>query len=173
VNIFQINTTDGCHHLGCGWSLAINQDDSVVSRFCDGPRIRADIPTLHDDGPEYDGVAFPMVVLLAGETAYSLILIDDKGLSDAVDLYRRRELRRGHYRQSFVAVSQGVLFVYEGGLIRFASDGKMLWRIDHDRLDWFFVECAADKIWYESEHEGKWAYRLEDGQRCFTTDPSE
>ena len=71
----------------------------------------------------------------------------------------------GMYRIEFVELEDGVLLVYEGGIMRLAWDGQLRWKHEHDHFWLSFTGVDSGIAWYRSEIDGEYGYRLEDGRR--------
>jgi hypothetical protein len=106
------------------------------------------------------------VVLIggAGRAAYCVDLADIR-LYIAMNLYRRIDDDYGLYHVRFIGRDDGVLVVYEGGIFYLDADMRCRWKVDHQYIDRIFVGIDDEIARYESEHEGKWGYRLSDGER--------
>jgi hypothetical protein len=73
----------------------------------------------------------------------------------------------GLYRMKMIETSSALLIIYEGGIIclDLGENIGIRWRRDHQYFDWFFDSVRANVVWYTSEHDGRWGYRLTDGTR--------
>jgi hypothetical protein len=73
----------------------------------------------------------------------------------------------GLLRTQFRPLADGVLLIYEGGILRVdvRPELSLRWRIDHPFIDWFFDTIQNDIAWYVAEYDGHWGYHLVDGQR--------
>jgi hypothetical protein len=84
---------------------------------------------------------------------------------EIVQLNRNERDDPDFYRNDFVSIENGCLFIYEGGLVKFNTFGDVCWKITHQYIDRFFTGIRGKYILYESEHEGKWAYHIDSGER--------
>jgi hypothetical protein len=163
VRVLHVDLTHHLEQSGDEWKVSVNRDNTLRCRFSENLDFQVVIPDLCGDGPAYDCVVLSDKVLWLGAASYSLAVIDREGQLTLIALYRRARTDSAIFRQKFLEIEGRPLLIYEGGLIRFSTDGRQLWRINHDRMDWYFKEATDGKLWYESDHEGVWAYRLEDG----------
>ena len=85
------------------------------------------------------------------------------------DIYICASLHRGsqdpHTRTLLVEIGAELLIVYEYGLLLLDASRRVRWKVDHDYVDLLFVGVSDGAAWYESENEGRWGYRVVDGQR--------
>lgn len=70
----------------------------------------------------------------------------------------------GLYQLEFIEIEDGILLAHECGITRMDLNGCVRWRHEHTCFS-FRDGVEAGAIWYQSEREGHWGYRLEDGQR--------
>jgi hypothetical protein len=73
----------------------------------------------------------------------------------------------GLLRTQFRPLADGVLLIYEGGILRVDArpELSLRWHIDHPFIDWFFDTIQNDIVWYAADHDGRWGYHLVDGHR--------
>jgi hypothetical protein len=94
-----------------------------------------------------------------------ILSLKDGIIIDEIKLNRNELDDSGMYRNDFIALENGCLLVYEGGIIRFDLEGKLLWQRKHNQIDKIFTSISNGYAWYESEFEGEWGYNLVDGAK--------
>lgn len=147
--------------------ISVDQSDTFYIHASFLGFVKGTVKSLSEDGLEYDfAITEQGAFLLVGEASYHIISGDlDQPVKKIIPLSRSNIDDSDYFRQQFVEINDGVLFVYESGIIRFDAQLEVGWQHHHRRLDWFFVQTHNDEVIYESEHEheGRWTYSLATG----------
>ena len=93
---------------------------------------------------------------------------DDGEIREAATIDRPKEMDCGLAFCHFVETDDKVLLVYESGLDCFSAAGQLIWKVDGLKYDSLYAGLEPGLVIYESEHSGRWAYRLDSGDRIDT-----
>lgn len=105
-----------------------------------------------------------IIIFLDEDSKYLINMKLSNGeITSIIELNRDDNEDSKYFHSKFYLINNGIILIYEEGIIKFDLKGRIGWKHNHKYFDWHFVGIRQDKIYYESEFDGKWCYEVKTG----------
>lgn len=146
--------------------IQVSEDDMLtVAALATTDRTRYRCAGIFESGPEYVVCAIDRQLLLVSSAQSDALWVctprfrtTSPADMQAHRLKRVRELPAGLWQARFEEAEDTVTFLYEWGVLNFALNGDLRWRVDHVTIEGRFSSREGDTLHFE-DWEGNKTYR--------------